>query len=65
MDNQSAGRARPLADGSDAMYFMFVDNGFSYCKRKLKIRLEYLTKTKAKNDNPFIFNYHQDINGEG
>ena len=64
-DNQSAGRARPLSDGSDAMYFMFIDNGFSYCKRKLKIRLAYLTETKAKNDNPFTFNYHPDINGTG
>ena len=61
MDNQSAGRARPLSDGSDAMYFMFVDNGFSYCKKKLKIRLAYLTETKAKNDCPYTFTYHQDI----
>ena len=65
MDNQSAGRARPLSDGSDAMYFMFVDNGFSYCKRKLKIRLAYLTETKAKDDNPYTFTYHQDIHGKG
>ncbi len=61
MDNQSAGRARPLSDGSDAMYFMFVDNGFSYCKRKLKIRLSYLTKTKAKDECPYSFTYHPDI----
>lgn len=61
MDNQSAGRARPLSDGSDAMYFMFVDNGFSYCKKKLKTRLAYLTETKAKNDAPFVFTYHPDI----
>ena len=61
MDNQSAGRARPLSDGSDAMYFMFVDNGFSYCKKKLKIRLSYLTETKAKNDVPYTFTYHSDI----
>ena len=65
MDNQSAGRARPLSDGSDAMYFMFVDNGFTYCKRKLKIRLAYLTETKAKNDNPYTFMYNQDIHGKG
>ena len=65
MDNQSAGRARPLSDGSDAIYFMFVDNGFSYCKRKLKIRLAYLTETKAKNDNPFSFTYNPDIHGKG
>lgn len=61
MDNQSAGRARPLSDGSDAMYFMFVDTGFSYCKKKLKIRLAYLTETKAKNDNPYSFTYHPEI----
>ena len=61
MDNQSAGRARPLSDGSDAMYFMFVDNGFSYCKKKLKTRLVYLTETKAKNDAPYTFTYHPDV----
>lgn len=65
MDNQSAGRARPLSDGSDSMYFMFVDTGFSYCKRKLKIRLAYLTETKAKDDNPYSFTYHPDIHGKG
>lgn len=64
-DNQSAGRARPLLDGSDAMYFMFVDNGFTYCKRKLKIRLAYLTETKAKDDNPYTFTYNQDVHGKG
>ena len=65
MDNQSAGRARPLSDGSDAMYFMFVDNGFAYCKKKLKIRLAYLTETKAKDDNPYTFTYHPDVHGKG
>lgn len=65
MDNQSAGRARPLSDGSDAMYFMFIDNGFSYCKRKLKIRLAYLTETKAKDDNPYSFTYHPTVHGRG
>ena len=65
MDNQSAGRARPLDDGSDAMYFMFVDTGFSYCKKKLKTRLAYLTETKAKDDNPYSFQYHPDVHGKG
>lgn len=65
MDNQSAGRARPLSDGSDAMYFMFVDNGFSYCKKKLKIRLAYLTETKAKNDAPYTFTYNSDVHIRG
>ena len=60
-DNQSAGRVRPLPDNSDALYFMLVDNGFSYCKRKLKIRLAYLTKNKAKDDLTYSFTYHPDI----
>lgn len=60
-DNQSAGRVRPLSDNSDALYFMLVDNGFTYCKRKLKIRLAYLTKNKAKDDLTYSFNYHPDI----
>jgi len=47
-DNQAAGRARPLKDGTDAVYFMLVDYGFPYCKKKLKIRLSYLQSTKIK-----------------
>lgn len=47
-DNQAAGRARPLKDGSDAFYFMIVDRGFKYCTKKLKIRLGYLQETKVK-----------------
>ena len=62
-DNQSAGRARPLSDGSDAMYFMFVDNGFPYCRKKLKVRLSYLCKTKSKSEQPYHFTFHPDVHG--
>lgn len=47
-DNQAAGRSRPLKDGKDAIYFIVTDNGFPYCKKKLKQRLKYLNKTKIK-----------------
>ena len=57
MDNQAAGRARPLSDGSNALYFMFIDNGFTYCKRKMRIRLQYLNKTKSKTSQAFIIHY--------
>ena len=53
-DNQAAGRSRPLADGSDAVYFMVVDTGFSYCRKKLKTRLKYLKDTKIKD--AFVMN---------
>jgi len=56
-DNQSAGRARPLADGSDAVYFMFIDNGFDYCKKKVKERLKYLTETKSKDSKVYRIMY--------
>lgn len=48
-DNQASGRARPLPDGSDAFYFMLADMGFSYTKKKLGTRLNYLKQTKIKN----------------
>lgn len=47
-DNQSSGRARPLPDGSDAYYFMMLDDGFAYSKKGLKNRIEYLKQTKIK-----------------
>ena len=57
MDNQAAGRARPLADGTNALYFIFIDNGFSYCKRKLRIRLNYLNETKSKTSTVYRLHY--------
>lgn len=54
-DNQAAGRS------SNAYYFMLVDNGFQYCVKKLKTRLNYLRVTKAKDDNIQSFTYHPDI----
>lgn len=45
-DNQAAGRSRPLKDGSSSVYFIVTDTGFGYCRKKLKIRLGYLRKTK-------------------
>lgn len=47
-DNQAAGRARPMADGSDVLYFMVMDKGFKYCSDKLRSRLSYLKDTKIK-----------------
>lgn len=47
-DNQAAGRARPLSDGSDAFYFMMCDRGFLYSLKKLKERIRYLIETKIK-----------------
>ena len=46
--NQAAGRARALADGTDAYYYMFVDDGFDYVKRSLPYRLQYLEQQKIK-----------------
>ena len=47
-DNQTSGRGRPMKDGTDNVYMMLVDVGFSYCKKKLRQRLGYLMETKAK-----------------
>lgn len=47
-DNQASGRPRPMADGSDAFYFMMCDMGFPYVKDKLAERLNYLKSTKIK-----------------
>ena len=60
-DNQAAGRTRPLADGTDAVYFMLVDMGFSYCKDKLKKRLEYLQETKSKDDRAYHYTYNPQL----
>ena len=57
MDNQAAGRARPLADGSNASYFMFIDTGFSYCKKKLHSRIEYLMRTKSNSSTVYRLKY--------
>lgn len=54
-DNQAAGRARALPDGSKTKYIIPVDTGFPYCRKKLKTRLAYLMETKG--DNPFAFYY--------
>lgn len=50
-DNQTAGRAGRKFRLSDLMpvyYFMLVDEGFSYCKRKLVSRINYLKEMKLK-----------------
>ncbi len=54
-DNQAAGRARPLFDGSNAIYIMPVDVGFKYCRNKLKVRLAYLMETKSESDKPVLY----------
>lgn len=63
-DNQAAGRSRPLPDGTDSVYFLLVDMGFSYCRTKLKTRLFYLQETKSKDDIAYHYvyntNMHQD-----
>ena len=47
-DNQAAGRARPLSDGSDASYIILIDRGFKYAVNKLKVRVDYLYENKIK-----------------
>lgn len=59
MDNQAAGRARPLSDGSNALYFIFIDSGFKYCNRKLRIRLQYLNKTKSRSSQVYRIVYKE------
>lgn len=54
-DNQAAGRARPLFDGSNAIYFMVTDVGFKYCRDKLRVRLGYIMETKSENDKPTVY----------
>ena len=53
-DNQTAGRGRPMPDGTDNIYMMLVDSGFPYCKKKLKTRLGYLQEQKSK-DKPTYY----------
>ena len=57
-DNQAAGRSRPLPDGTDSIYFLLVDMGFTYCKTKLKTRLFYLQETKSKDDKAYHYIYN-------
>lgn len=57
-DNQAAGRSRPLPDGTDSVYFLLVDMGFSYCRTKLKNRLFYLQETKSKDDCAYHYIYN-------
>ncbi len=57
-DNQAAGRSRPLPDGTDSVYFLLVDMGFSYCRTKLKNRLFYLQETKSKDDSAYHYIYN-------
>ena len=47
-DNQAAGRARALPGGQDCFYYMFVDDGFEYVRKKLPERLSYLEQQKIK-----------------
>jgi hypothetical protein len=47
-DNQAAGRARALPGGEDCYYFLFVDDGFEYVKKRLPNRLGYLQQQKIK-----------------
>ena len=54
-DNQAAGRARPLFDGTNAIYFMVTDVGFKYCRDKLRVRLGYIMETKSDDDKPTVY----------
>lgn len=56
-DNQAAGRARALEDGTKTKYLIPVDTGFPYCRKKLRSRLDYLIETKT--EQPAAF-YYQD-----
>ena len=60
-DNQAAGRSRRLSDGTDAVYLMLIDQGFSYCERKLEKRLKYLLETKSKDETVFCTTFHPDL----
>ena len=60
-DNQAAGRSRPLPDGTDGVYFMLIDVGFSYSRSKLKTRLFYLSETKSKDDIIHRYVYNNDV----
>ena len=63
-DNQAAGRSRPLPDGSDSVYFLLVDMGFSYCRTKLKTRLFYLQETKSKDDRAYHYIYNATMHSD-
>ena len=63
-DNQAGGRSRPLKDGTNAYYFMYIDNGFPYCKNKLRTRLEYLRYNKAKDEKVYEYFYEPNDNYE-
>lgn len=47
-DSQASGRARPLADGENCMFWMLVDVGFERLVKKEEERIEYLKQVKVK-----------------
>lgn len=47
-DSQASGRARPLSDGEDCMFWMLVDTGFDRVVQKEQERIEYLKNVKVK-----------------
>lgn len=47
-DSQASGRARPLANGEDCMFWMLVDTGFERLVEKEQDRIEYLKNVKVK-----------------
>jgi len=47
-DSQSSGRARPLGENEDCMFWMCVDVGFENQVEKEKKRIAYLREVKAK-----------------
>lgn len=47
-DSQASGRARPLADGEDCLYWMCVDTGFERQVLNEEKRIAYLKEIKVK-----------------
>lgn len=47
-DSQTSGRARPLSDGEDCLYWMCIDTGFERQVEKEKERIDYLKAIKVK-----------------
>ena len=47
-DSQASGRARPLSDNEDCMFWMLIDVGFERMVKKEEERIEYLKQVKVK-----------------
>lgn len=48
-DSQASGRARPLSNGENAIFWMLIDTGFAMLVEKEKDRIDYLYNLKIRN----------------